>query len=271
MEFVTGLAVVEKRAKRKPKAKALPPLARNDTHAAKYERSIDRLARRVFRRIRATIVARASRHEKDAADRLRDFLSSLKDDDFAWTEAERDELRDLLTEVALERGDGEIRRLTRGASADEIEQLLSQANERAIAWAQERAGNLITDVSDVTRDAVNEMTAAAIRDGITTEEFAEQLSGAWEFSTDRATVIARTEMATAETAGTLQGYAASGVVEGKGWSADDEACDECEPMDGEEVPLEDAFSNGDDGPPAHPNCRCVIYPVAVVPEDSDSE
>ena len=45
---------------------------------------------------------------------------------------------------------------------------------------------------------------------------------------------------------------------------DERTCDECLELDGEEVPLKEAFSNGVDAPPFHPACRCTIY---VVPKD----
>ena len=32
----------------------------------------------------------------------------------------------------------------------------------------------------------------------------------------------------------------------------------CAPMDGEEIDEGGTFSSGDDGPPAHPRCRCWL-------------
>jgi SPP1 gp7 family putative phage head morphogenesis protein len=151
--------------------------------------------------------------------------------------------------------------LDRARGCDTGDRVL-QANERAAAWAEERTSNLITDVDDTTREMVNELTASAIRDGLTPSEYAEVLSGSFGFSDERAMMIARTETAFAETAGSLAGYKASGVVEGKEWSADGQACDECAALDGVVVGLEDDFpDDGGDGPPAHPHCECVVAPV----------
>ena len=41
-------------------------------------------------------------------------------------------------------------------------------------------------------------------------------------------------------------------------------CDDCETNDGEEVGINEAFPSGDDRPPVHPNCKCLLeynYPT----------
>lgn len=77
----------------------------------------------------------------------------------------------------------------------------------------------------------------------------------------RAFTIARTELADALNEGqldALQELGEQGIR--KTWAtADDErTCAECSEMDGEEVGINDSFSNGDDCPPAHPDCRCSV-------------
>ena len=40
--------------------------------------------------------------------------------------------------------------------------------------------------------------------------------------------------------------------------------DDCETNDGEEVGINEAFPSGDDRPPVHPNCKCLLeynYPT----------
>ena len=39
---------------------------------------------------------------------------------------------------------------------------------------------------------------------------------------------------------------------------DDSLCAECEPMDGEQVELDEAFSFGEMAPPVHASCRCAV-------------
>jgi len=74
----------------------------------------------------------------------------------------------------------------------------------------------------------------------------------------RAGLIAQTETIRAYTQGSLQVYDRAGV-EAKQWlDGQAGACDECEALDGEVVPLGETFSSGDDGPPLHPGCRCTV-------------
>lgn len=100
----------------------------------------------------------------------------------------------------------------------------------------------------------------------------------------RALTIARTELAQAATQGQLHLWkqaAADGLIRGgamrKVWltAGDERMCDECESL-GEEDPvgIDEAFSTGDDGPPAHPNCRCAVSLVRAEGEagdDADAE
>lgn len=144
-----------------------------------------------------------------------------------------------------------------------LDQLLDQANEQAIAWAEERAGELVTQVDETTRQAVADLTAQALREGWSNDDLADALDSAEVFGPDRAERIARTETAFADVAGNLEGYRASGVVAAKRWIvADAGECDLCAELDGEEVGLDEDFpGDGGDGPPLHPNCRCDVLPV----------
>lgn len=87
----------------------------------------------------------------------------------------------------------------------------------------------------------------------------------------RAVTIARTETMGALNAGHVASWRQA-MDEGwlptdtaKEWmiTPDDALCEICAPMDGEVVPLDRAFSNGLDSPPAHPNCRCAVAPAEV--------
>jgi|GEM_PF-5108980 len=52
----------------------------------------------------------------------------------------------------------------------------------------------------------------------------------------------------------------------KVWRAEDDACDVCDELRGEQAPWDGTFSNGRERPPEHPNCRCWIEPVV---DDAD--
>ena len=80
----------------------------------------------------------------------------------------------------------------------------------------------------------------------------------------RSMVIARTELAWNYTQGQLS-YLSDvqrqlGAEMYKIWQVtpDDILCDICANLDGEKRLLNEAFSIGVDGPPAHPNCRCAL-------------
>lgn len=88
----------------------------------------------------------------------------------------------------------------------------------------------------------------------------------------RATMIARTEIQIAQNEGREEGWrqaAEEGFVAPetmRRWvtAQDERTCDECAPMDGEEVPWDGVFSNGLQNPIVHPNCRCAV--ILIPPE-----
>jgi hypothetical protein len=80
----------------------------------------------------------------------------------------------------------------------------------------------------------------------------------------RAATIAHTEAVRAFAGGRL-GVAAQIGADRKRWDATAGACDICAPMDGETVGLDESFTSGDDAPPAHPNCRCLVN--ILMPEE----
>ncbi len=87
----------------------------------------------------------------------------------------------------------------------------------------------------------------------------------------RSLAIARTETIRGANAGVVQGFQqaqSQGLLNqgmGKEWIATEDAdtCEECDALDGEIVGLDEAFSSGDDAPPAHTNCRCAIGLAAL--------
>lgn len=174
------------------------------------------------------------------------------------------------------------------AGIDATEEIVTHMDERALEFAQERGaemvgkkwvdGELIDNpeaewsIEETTRDALRLLTGDAVEEGMSSQEFADAIEESGEFSDARALMIARTELATAHVQGNLEGWRESGVVSMKQWIvADADVCDICDPMDEEEVPLDEAFSSGDDGPPLHPNCRCDVVGVVEGDETATAE
>ncbi len=190
------------------------------------------------------------------------------------------------------------------AKADPPQFEFNRANQLAVAWAERQAAELVAGLTDVTKAGVRAAVAEALRLGWSAErtarairasvgltdrqaasvvKFAERLADKDPPVSDarlwarvdryadaqvraRALLIARTELASASSAGQQELWdnaAADGVLDisalQKVWltTDDDALCDECEPLGEEEVDVDGTFSNGDDGPPAHPGCRCA--------------
>ncbi len=153
-----------------------------------------------------------------------------------------------------------------GATDAELEAMLGQANLEAVAWAAERAAALVKEIDESTRARLRETISSGLAEGFTNHELADAISESELFSAERALLIARTEMANAENAATLTGWKASGVVEGKAWVPDAEACEICLGNEADGViGLDETFSSGDTEPTAHPNCECTLEAVLAEP------
>jgi hypothetical protein len=131
--------------------------------------------------------------------------------------------------------------------------------ERAAAWAEQYAGELVRGIVDTTRDLLRRKVAEFIRTpGRTVGDLRADLAP--HFGEVRAQMIAVTETTRAYAQGTLfyqQALAEAGVKMERVWrtSADEAVCVAiCVPLNGKpESVWRDRFP---DGPPAHVNCRC---------------
>jgi len=96
--------------------------------------------------------------------------------------------------------------------------------------------------------------------GASNETIADSIK---QFFTDqsdyRSMRIARTETINAYSAANLEGYKQSGVISGKFWVCDPEACERCrENADVGVIPLDADFPSGDQAPECHPNGECSL-------------
>jgi hypothetical protein len=165
---------------------------------------------------------------------------------------------------------------------------VDSVSEQALAFAEDRAAELVGKkfvdgklvdnpdaewaITDSTRDMLRDTIKSGVEDGLSTDLLAEKIQESYAFSAERAGMIARTELAYAHTQGNLQAWGESGVVEGKQSLLSSEHTGEDECNDAAEdgvIPLDDAFSTGDDGPPYHTNCECAL--LAVVSPSGTSE
>lgn len=169
------------------------------------------------------------------------------------------ELAEILEDMAADGGAEALAQVMAEVTKDQLDQV----NERAVAYAEERSAELVTNLEDSTRDMLRSTVVQAIEEGWSNDQLADELSDNYAFSDERADCIARTETAYADVQGNLDGYKASGVVESKQWIlAQDQYCDDCATLDGVIVGIDEDFpGDGGDGPPLHPNCRCDVIPV----------
>lgn len=131
----------------------------------------------------------------------------------------------------------------------------------AVKWAEEHAAELADDLSETSRESIKAAVTRALEGEGIDAAYDEILDAVGDEA--RAEVIARTEVMDAANEGLALGWEQAqeegllGPDAKKVWIATSGCCDECESVDGEEVPLDDDFSVGDD-PPLHPNCRCTM-------------
>jgi len=142
------------------------------------------------------------------------------------------------------------------------------ANQHVIDWIN--GGGTVDDLgyADFVTTAIVRNHEAEFRAlvgqwtqaGTPLQELVDQLQ-ATVFYTDRATMIAETEITRSFFEGNRAAWQASGVIGRMRWqtSNDDLVCPDCGPLNGQTAPIDGDF----DGytPPFHPRCRCWVTAV----------
>lgn len=148
-------------------------------------------------------------------------------------------------------------------------------------YVQQRILKLADATNDETIQAIEAAIAEGISQGESVAKLKKRIREIYDNATNvRAERIARTESLAASNEGTLEAYKQSPLVTGKEWSAEANACQYCNSLNGKIIGLSEDFAKlgqgveGDDGqklktdyenilhPPLHPNCRCALLPVA---------
>lgn len=140
------------------------------------------------------------------------------------------------------------------------------ANTAASDWARHRAAILVRNVEERTRAGLRDIVTTALEEGWSPDELSSAITEDYLFSPERADLIATTELALAHSSGTLATWRATGQVAGKRnvLSPTHTDVDECDDnTDVGVIPLNEPFPSGDDGPPYHPRCRCVVVPALL--------
>lgn len=165
---------------------------------------------------------------------------------------------------------------------DTAEELTNKVNIDAVDFAAHRAAELVgkrvlpdgsvVDNPDAkwaidqgTRDRLRLVIAAGLASNDGLDAITQRIEQDFAFSPERADLIARTEISRANEQAKLDGWrdiASHGVRVRKSWlTVGDDRVDEdiCGPNEDEgPIDLDEDFQSGDDAPPGHPNCRCVL-------------
>jgi hypothetical protein len=147
---------------------------------------------------------------------------------------------------------------------------MNLVNKEAVAHAEARAAELVTNIPDSTRTMLRGTVMQALNDGWDQETLTDNIINSRAFAPERAALIAGYELGNALGKGDLAAWKSSGVVIGKQWiTADDEiVSDECNANAAQGViPIDEAFQSGDDAPLAHPYCRCSSVAITDQSEE----
>lgn len=164
----------------------------------------------------------------------------------------------------------------------DAQDLVDVVNERAVAFARDRAAELVGKrwtaagelidnpnakfaITETTRDTLRSVIADGLEDNIGIPAIAANIETSAAFDAERAALVANTEVRAANSQGALTGYRAAaekGIKVKKAWSLGPEPCPVCiANADQGPIPLDQDFVSGDDATPAHPRCVCSTIPV----------
>lgn len=161
-----------------------------------------------------------------------------------------------------------------GVSRELIDRVSEQAKDYAERRSAELVGMRVVDgelranpsaaysITDSTREGLRGLVTEAITEGYSAAELADAMDENYALGADRASTVARTELAFAHVQGNMEVYKEYGVAGKSSLMADTHPeTDECDDnADAGIIAFDDAFPSGDDAPPYHPNCLCDLLP-----------
>ncbi len=134
----------------------------------------------------------------------------------------------------------------------------------------DRRGITISGIAQSRYEILGHSLERDLRSGASMGQMANNITEQLGTSNSWAEMVARTETRFAVTAASLDSYRESGIEQVE-WETAGGGCDECQGYaDMGPVNIGEGF--GDiDGPPAHPNCLCVILPVVPLDGAGDDD
>ena len=140
-----------------------------------------------------------------------------------------------------------------------------KVNKRAVKLVKARGAELVSEITETTRDMLRKTIEQGLADNIGNKAIADLIEESYGFSPARAKVIATTEIANVNSESSLETYKeakAEGLDVKKAWLLGPKPCQICKDnADAGAIDLEEPFPSGDQAPCAHPNCVCATTPV----------
>lgn len=141
---------------------------------------------------------------------------------------------------------------------------IPQVNQASLKAAKERAGELVTGISNSTRSQLGNIIEEGLRKQWSVDDIASKLSdvlGDSDGISKRARVIGRTETNRALGAGSKNAATQVGAKEKEWVTVADRRVNQdiCLPNEGQgRIGISGNFQSGHDAQPGHPSCRCVV-------------
>ena len=137
-------------------------------------------------------------------------------------------------------------------------------NPRAVKYIKSRGAENVKGINETTKESLKTLIAKAVEDSKSYTEITALIRQAFaDFSSYRARLIAVTEIGNGYEAGNrmlIDDVIEGGLAMEKSWLTVGDANVDPECLNNEAqgwIPVDQAFSSGDDQPLAHPNCRCT--------------
>lgn len=158
-------------------------------------------------------------------------------------------------------------RTAKGPDRVKLRFTFDATDQRAVDWADQHAAELVTRISETTREDINNAISELLESGDWDDAYDTLLGAVGDDA--RARLIARHETMAAVSEGQRQAWDQAvdeGLLTGdekRTWivTPDDKLCPICEGLDGKTASMGGSYVGDDgeeyDGPPAHVQCRCT--------------
>lgn len=157
----------------------------------------------------------------------------------------------------------------------DVENIFAQLNPKVEAFANQHSAELVGmkwvngelvdnpnprwAITETTREQLKNTIAEAYQNNLSVDELGRQIADDYMFSKSRAEMIARTELARADSFGNIETWKECGVSY-KQWLLGGEPCPDCVAnADVGIIAIDEEFPSGDI--PVHPNCECDVCAI----------